>query len=170
MKQSKSIAVCGMLAALSIVMMLLGTLLEIGLYAAPMLAGLCLLPVGRRLGKKYQVLLWVAVSVLSLILVPNVEASLMYLCLFGCYPVIRPWFQRLPRGVSAAAKLVYLNGTAVLVECLVMWVLAPEAMELGAALVLLLLGNLLFFLYDRVLPRAEQRLDRLLAKICSRLL
>ena len=98
MKQSKSIAVCGMLAALSIVMMLLGTLLEIGLYAAPMLAGLCLLPVGRRLGKKYQVLLWVAVSVLSLILVPNVEASLMYLCLFGCYPVIRPWFQRLPRG------------------------------------------------------------------------
>lgn len=165
MKQSKVMAACGMMAAMSIVVMLLGAVLEIGMYAAPMFAGLCLLPIGYNYGRKYQVILWIAVSLLSLILVPNVEEDLMYLCVFGCYPILRPWLQRLPKGLRILTKMLYFNLTVILLELLILWVLVPEPMESGFVLVLLLLGNVTFWCYDLVLPRAEKKLGTHLNKI-----
>lgn len=165
-KQTRAVAVCGMLAALSVVLMVLGAVLEIGLYAAPMLAGLCLLPVGERYGKKYQLLLWAAVSTLCLILVRSPEQNLMYLCVFGYYPILRTALQKLPGGLRFLAKTAWFNGVTVLVEWLVIRVLAPEALEPWMALALLAAGNVVFWCYDFVLPLAQRRLigalDRLL--------
>ena len=58
MKHTRAIALCGVTTALAVALMAVGGLLGIGLYAAPMLAGLCLLPAGRHLGLKYHLLLW----------------------------------------------------------------------------------------------------------------
>ena len=165
MKHSKTIAACGMMAALSIVMLVLGAVLEIGLYAAPMLAGLCLLPIEHNYGKKYQATLWIAVSILSFILVPNVEENLMYLGVFDCYPVIRPLFEKLPKALRIFTKFLYFNTVTVLIELLVLWVIAPEVMGWGFALLLLFLGNVTFLLYDFLLPRAELRLSKYLNRI-----
>ncbi|MBQ9166597.1 MAG: hypothetical protein IJX71_06730, partial [Oscillospiraceae bacterium] len=92
MKETRKLALGGMMAALSIVILMVGASIGIGTYAAPMLAAPLLSPVGRAMGKKYHVLLWIAVSLLSFLLVADVEQNLMYLCLFGLYPIIRPWF------------------------------------------------------------------------------
>ena len=43
--ESQKIALCGMLGALSVVLLLLGSALQIGTYAAPMLAAFLLIPV-----------------------------------------------------------------------------------------------------------------------------
>ena len=161
MKQAKIMAFCGMMAALSIVIMVLGAALEIGIYAAPMLAGLCLLPVGRKFGRKYQLLLWLAVSVLALILVPNPEESLMYACLFGCYPVIRTALQKLPPFFRIVAKLLYFNGVTVSLELLLWKLLLPQPVGWDFAAVLLVLGNATFFLYDFILPKAEYKMERI---------
>ena len=107
MKYTRAVALCGVIAALSIVLMAVGGLLGIGLYAAPMLAGLCLLPAGRFLGVKYHVMLWLVVSALSFLLVPDVEQNLMFLCLFGCYPILRPALQRLPRMLRPLCRLLF---------------------------------------------------------------
>lgn len=42
--ESQKIALCGMLGALSVVLLLLGSALQIGTYAAPMLAAFLLIP------------------------------------------------------------------------------------------------------------------------------
>ena len=63
MKKSAVMALCGMTAALSVVLLWLGAVLEVGMYAAPMLAGFCLLPVGTRCGRRSQILLWLAVRI-----------------------------------------------------------------------------------------------------------
>lgn len=165
MKRTKSIAACGMMAALSIVILVLGAVLEIGMYAAPMIAGLCLLPIGRNYGKRDQATLWIAVSLLSFILVQNVEENLMYLGIFGCYPVIYSLFGKLPKGLRILAKAAYFNLVTLAIEALILWVIAPEAMELWMAALLLALGNLTFWLYDFLLPRAELRLGRMMEKI-----
>ena len=164
-KQTRAVAVCGMMAALSVVLMVLGAILEIGLYAAPMLAGLCLLPVGERYGKKYQLILWAAVSALCLILVRSPEQNLMYLCVFGYYPVLRPALQKLPRGLRFLTKTVWFNGVTVLVELLVIKVLAPEALAPWMAVALLAAGNAVFWCYDFVLPMAQFKLTRALDKV-----
>ena len=155
MLQSKVIASCGIMAALSIVIMLLGVALGLGLYVSPMLAGLCLIPIGRQYGAKYQWLLWAAVSLLSFILVPEAEQNLLYLTLFGLYPILRHGFMRLPRQLILLCKLLYFNLVVVAVEALVICLLVPEPMTPVIAIILLAFGNVIFLLYDFIVPRAH---------------
>ena len=165
MKTSKIMALCGMMTALTLVLLVLGAVLEIGIYAAPMLAGICLLPVRKLCGKKYQVLVWLAASLLGLILVPNVEEVLMYLALFGCYPIVRPWFQKWKKWGRLLWKTLYFNAVTLAVQTLVLWVLVPEPMGFGLGIALLLVGNAVFWLYDLLLPKAERKMDILFGKI-----
>ena len=163
MKHTRAVALCGVTAALAVVLMAVGGLLGVGLYAAPMLAGLCLLPAGRHLGLKYHLLLWLAVSALSFFLVPDIEQNLMFLCLFVCYPILRPALQRLPRLPRLLCKLLFFNAVSVALEALVLLVLAPEALAPPLLLLLLALGNLTFLLYDLLIPRAQRLLESRLA-------
>lgn len=149
-----------MTVALSVVIILIGGLLELGAFAAPMIAGLCLIPIERQFGRKYQATVYLAVSLLCFILVPNMEANLMYLALFGLYPLLYPFFQQLHGVIRLACKLLYFNLVAVGVEALVVTLLVPEVLTGGMIALLLVLGNITFLLYDLILPRAETILMR----------
>lgn len=151
--QARRMAVCSMMAALGVVLLLLGAVLSLGMYACPMIVGLCLIPVGETYGKKYQLLLWLVISFLSMLLVPNPEENLMFFGLFGWYPILWPGLQRLPKGLRMPIKLLLFNGVVIALEALVLLVLAPEAMETAMLFLLLLLGNVTFVLYDRVIPK-----------------
>ena len=59
--ESQKIALCGVLSALSVVVLLVGNVLQIGTYAAPMLASFLLIPVLEDYGKKYALLLYAVV-------------------------------------------------------------------------------------------------------------
>lgn len=165
MKQSKQIAFCGMLTALGVVLLVVGNLLGIGTYAAPMLVGLLILPAGKKWGVRYQVLLWLAIGLLGLILLSDVEESLMFLGFFGWYPIARPALERLPRGIGWAVKLLAFNLPVVALEALVMLVLVPEAVGTWLMLALLVVGNLVFVIYDRAIPRVEGALLLLMNRI-----
>ena len=60
--ESQKIALCGMLGALSVVLLLLGSALQIGTYAAPMLAAFLLIPVLEEYG--YKRTAWVLANTL----------------------------------------------------------------------------------------------------------
>lgn len=152
MNQTRKIALCGMMSALSVVIMAIGAVLGIGIYAAPMLAGLLLLPLGITLGRKEQLLVWISASLLCLMLIGDWEQNLMYLCLFGPYPILYPLFQKLPKGLRLMAKLAFFNLVTIAAEALVLLVLVPEPLNAGMILALLAVGNLTFLLYDRLIP------------------
>ena len=160
MKKANVMATCSMLAALSVVILLIGGVLELGMYACPMIAGICLLLVEDAYGKKAQIMTWVAVSILSLMLVPNVEENLMYIGIFGLYPILYPYMQKLPGGIRVVVKFLYFNVTVIALELLLMMVLMPEAMEVIFLLVLLAMGNVIFWCYDRLLPRMQVTLRK----------
>ena len=168
MKQSKRIAMCGMMAALSVVLMIIGGALGLGMYVSPLLAGLCLIPIGNSYGKKDQIILWLAVSVLSLILVPNIEESLMYLCLFGCYPILRPQFQKLPKVLRFITKLLFFTIVFTALQLLVVLVLVPEVMGKGMMVTLILLADVTLMIYDFVLPRIEWMVQKKFGKQIKR--
>lgn len=152
MNQTRKIALCGMMSALSVVIMAIGAVLGIGIYAAPMLAGLLILPLGMMLGRREQLLVWISVSLLCLMLISDWEQNLMYLCLFGPYPILYPLFQKLPKGLRLMSKLAFFNLVTVVAEALVLLVLVPEPLSAGMIIALLALGNLTFLLYDRLIP------------------
>ncbi len=164
MKKTKIITLCGMMAALAVVIMILGGILELGMYAAPMLSGLCLITVGKKYGRKYHLAMWGVVSVISFILVPQIEQNLMFLCLFGLYPIIYPCFRKMPKALEIITKLLYFNIVTVSIEALVMLVLVPEMIDTAMTLALLIMGNITFVLYDFVIPRAELIFEKYLGR------
>ena len=168
MKQASVMAGCSMMAALSVVILLIGGVLELGMYACPMIAGLCILMVGDTYGKKSQVMAWVAVSLLSFLLVPNVEENLMYFGVFGLYPILYSYFQKLPKVLRVIAKYAYFNVVVIAMEWLLMMVLMPETMEWIFLLVLLAMGNVVFWCYDRLLPRMEVMLRKRFGRMLPR--
>lgn len=164
MQSAKTIALCSMMAVLSVVIMILGGVLGLGMYASPMIAGFCIMYIGREYSAKYQWLVWAAVSLLSFILVPNAEENLMYLCFFGLYPVLWPGFEKLPIKLRWICKLLYFNLMVIAVEALVMLVLVPETMGTGMLIALLLMGNVIFLCYDFLIPRADKLFQKYLGK------
>lgn len=160
-KKTRAIAVCAMLAALSVVLMLLGAVLELGIYACPLFVGLCFIPVGQKYGRKYHVALYIASGILCFLFVPNIEENLMLAGLFGWYPIVRPFLQRLNKWIGWILKLLFFNATVVAIEWLVMTVLVPEMMPDVLLWVLLILGNITFLAYDLMIPRWETLTGRI---------
>lgn len=164
-QQSRRMAVCGMTAALGVVLMVLGALLELGMYVCPMFVGLCLIPIGKEWGIKYHLMLWAAIGLLCLMLVSNLEQNLMFIGLFGWYPALRPRLQRLPSLPRLLIKLALFNAIVVAIEALLILALVPEAMGTVFTVILLVLGNVTFLLYDFAIPRFEWLANKHLKKL-----
>lgn len=139
-ENARRMAFCAMMAALSVVLMVLGAVLELGMYACPLFAGLCFIPVGQKYGRKFHWTLYAAASILCFLLVPNMEENLMFAGLFGWYPIVRPGLQRLPKVLGWVCKLLIFNGAVTAIEWLVVTVLAPEVLGGTILWVLLALG------------------------------
>lgn len=89
MKSSKKIALCGMFGALSITILLMGSIIPLATYACPALAAFFLLPIAYEYKEKTAFTLYFAVSVLALILIPEKEFVMMYVFVFGMYTAFK---------------------------------------------------------------------------------
>lgn len=144
-----------MMTALTVVLMILGAVLELGMYACPLLAGVFFILVGEKYGRKYHVMLYAVSAVLCFLLVPNIEQNLIFAGFFGWYPIIRPSLQKLPKILGWIVKFGIFNGVVLAIEWLVMRILVPEAVGSAILWVLLILGNVTFLFYDLMIPRME---------------
>ncbi|MCX4370682.1 MAG: hypothetical protein OSJ58_02505 [Dysosmobacter sp.] len=155
--KSRSTALCGVLTALAVMFLCLGSVIPAAVLCAPILAMALLLPVLEELGPKFAGLVYAAVSILSLLLVPNRETSLVYL-FFGWYPLLRPKIAALPvRPLRVLARLAVCTATALLLYGLVLRLMGLTEDMLEAAwyfhAALLAAGNVLFLLTDSTLAR-----------------
>ena len=156
-QQSRRLALCGLLAALSVVLLSLGSIIPLATFACPMLAMVCLLPVVGTYGPGTSLLVYAAVSVLSLLLCADKELACFYLFL-GWYPALRPQLAGLPRALGAAVKCgLFTAAMAVMYLLLLslfqMEAVAAEFAEYSIPMIagLLALGNITFLLFDRAL-------------------
>lgn len=143
------------MAALAVVIMSMGTLIPVATYVCPMLCALVLQLVLKICGKRIAWAWYGAVSLLSLLMAPDKEAAAIFLAL-GFYPIVKPGLDR--RKGKWLLKGLFFNGMILLTYWLLMHLLgmaqlAAEFTEMGNLLVvlMLLLGNLTFFLLDRLL-------------------
>ena len=148
-------ALGGLLAALAVVIMSMGTLIPVATYVCPMLCALVLQLVLKICGKRVAWAWYGAVSVLSLLMAPDKEAAAIFLAL-GFYPIVKPGLDR--RKGKWLLKGLFFNGMIlltywVLLHLFGMAQLVSEFTEMGTLLaaVMLLLGNVTFFLLDRLL-------------------
>ena len=151
------IALGGMLAAAAVVLMSIGTILPIATYAAPMLCMLVCQVVLKLCGSRIAWTWYVCVAVLSLLLAPDKEAAAVFLVL-GYYPILKPKLDK--KNGKWLWKTLLFNGSIlalyfVLLHIIGMEQLAEDFAGAGIAMyaVLLILGNLTFFLLDYLLGK-----------------
>lgn len=156
--ESQKIALCGMLGALSVVFLLIGSALQIGTYAAPMLAAFLIIPILEDYGPRYALTLYVTVSILAVLFVPETELALFYVLVMGYYPVLRVRLNCIKNTVMRwILKFAVFNTATVLVYLLLFALLGPAVLDelladgTGMLAALLAAGNLSFWLCDRAL-------------------
>ena len=89
MKNTQKIALCGVFGALSITVMLLGSIIPFATYMCPAIAAFFLLPIAFEYKEKTAFTMYAAVSVLSLLFVAEKEFALIYVLIFGLYSVLK---------------------------------------------------------------------------------
>lgn len=167
------IAVCAVIAALSLALMLLTSVVPIGTYAFPCFAGIFLSVIVVEFGLKWALLVYLVVSVLSLFLSGDKEAAAFFIMLFGYYPILKNIFERKlkSRGVRIILKLVVFNAAAIAAFFVTMWLLAIPAEEytiMGVYIpwAFLVAGNIFFIVYDMAVSVfVKQYITRLRGKI-----
>lgn len=158
MKASK-VAFGGIIAALSLALMLLTGLIPVGTYALPCVAGMLLTVIVIEFGALWAIGVYAAVSALSLLFVADKEAALYYAVLLGIYPVLKSFFERIPlRWLSFAVKMVYFNISAIGAFYISIYLLGVplESFSLfgvNMPLVFLFMGNIVFAVYDVCVTR-----------------
>ena len=152
-----AVALGGVLAALAVVVMSLGTIIPVATYICPMVCILMAQVVRQTCGSRYGWAWYGAVAILSLLLAADKEAAAVFAAL-GYYPLVKsrlektkwPW---LWKGLLFNAVILALYW--LLIHLLGMDALAEEFAEAGAVMtaVMLLLGNAVFFLLDILLNK-----------------
>ena len=165
-RRSRRLALCGMLAALALVILSLGSLIPLATFACPMLAMLCLLPALWGYGGRTALLLYAGTALLALPLCADKELALFYVFL-GWYPALRPRLASLPRPVRWVVKCGLFWAAMAGMYALILWVFRLEAVtaELAGytaatAIGLLAMGTAVFLLFDRALEVLTDRYRR----------
>lgn len=154
---AKQIALGGMLGAAALVIMCLGGLIPIATYVCPMLCAIIGAFIFRFCGTRIAWTWYAVVCILSIMFGPDKESAGVFLFL-GYYPFLKPWFDRLHFGIIF--KILYFNFVTALLYFFLIFLMGVADivqeyahLQIWSICILLVLGNLTFFLLDKVLQR-----------------
>lgn len=159
MKTSVKISMGGIVAALSLVLMFLTSVIPFGTYAFPAFAGILLVLLVLNLGYSYAVAVYLIIAVLSFLLVTDKEAALLFAIFLGYYPIVKGLIEKIRSKVlQYVVKIILFNccmigaffiGTALLS-------IPKDSFNMfGVYLpwLFLVIGNFAFIIYDLCVTR-----------------
>ena len=157
-QQSRRMSLGGVMAALTVVILSLGSLVPLATFACPLLAMVCLIPLVCRYGPGAALTVYAGAGILSLFLCADKELAFLYAFL-GWYPALRPLLEGLAsKLLRTAVKCLLFSAAMAAMYLLLIFFFRLEAVAADfaeysalAAAGLLALGNVTFLLFDRAL-------------------
>ena len=160
--ESRRIALGGMLAALACVIMAMGGLIPVATYVIPMLCIFLLQFVIKSCGNRIAWAWYGAVTILGLLMCPDKEAAAVFLSI-GYYPIVKPRLDG--KKLSWLYKGLLFNGTILILYWLLLNLFGLqqvvqdlEGMGIAMTASLLVTGNVVFVLLDKLLGRKLRRI------------
>lgn len=147
---SFSIALGGMLAALSLLFMFLTVLFPIAEFVFPGIAGVLLIAAVYELGEKWAFGIFAVVGILSLLLPIEKSSAIYYIFFLGHYPIVKSYIERVKNKiVEWIVKVLFFNICAVAAFLVSVFVFNLNAATLKYGLLFTaLLFNVTFVIYD----------------------
>lgn len=147
-----------MIVALGTVFMVLGAVIEVFDLTAVALASVLVAFVYIELGSPYTWLVWLCTTLTTFLLYQHSPMWFIYLVLFGIYPILKGYIEKLPRGFWWPIKIVFANVSFVLMVFGIKLItgipfINPEEQFFGIAgkalyIVMWVLLNVAFIAYD----------------------
>ncbi len=153
---AKKLALCAMMAALGIVLLYLGSFLNVLDISAAVLASLLCIAAVIEYGGSAPWMIYGVTAILSLLLLPNKSPAVFYTLFFGFYPIIKEKLEKLPRILSWVLKLIVFNVCLALLAVSSIYLLGLADSTLFTPLLIavtLVLCEAVFLLYDIALTR-----------------
>ena len=162
------VALGGIVAALCLVTMFLTGVMPALYIAAPMAAGMLMLILVEEVSRGWAWLTYIAVSLLSAIVIFDKEAAMMFILFFGYYPILRMDLARIrSKPVRAVCKQLLFNVFIVIDYWLTVYVLGLPTFEDTMPymyVILIVSANFLFIMYDRILSRMHWFYQKMFVK------
>ena len=154
-KATRKLTAAAVLAALGVIFLALGSLVEVLDLSMAAIASLTVVFAVIELKGKYPVLVYFVTSLLAFLLLPGKTPALFYACFAGYYPMLKAVFEgRFSAPVSWLLKIFCFFASTVLIVFLGVKLLFPQGLVLHTWYLLLLLPlALVFVLYDVALTR-----------------
>ncbi len=145
---TKKLALASVLSALCFIMLLLGSVITVLDLSTAAIASFIIIFCVIELGGYYPYLVWLTVSFISLLMLPDKFGALVFALFSGIYPILKSYLERLPRVLSWVLKLVCFNIVLTLIITLSRFVLGIPAEEIDFSVMVYGVCNITFILYD----------------------
>ena len=154
LENTKRLAVCAALAALGVVVIYLGSFLDVLSASMCVIASLFCVIAVIEYGKIYPWLVYAVTAALSVILLPKNEAAWIYLAFFGFYPILKEKFER-SKGLNQwIFKELVFNAALILLLLGEKFILMPNTTDPWWIYVaVVVLAEIVFPVYDLALTR-----------------
>ena len=152
--QTKKLTVCAMLSALGVVLLWLGSAVEVVDVSMAVVASLFCVFAVIEYGGAAPWLIFSVTGLLSLILLPQKTPAILYLLFFGYYPIIKERLEKKRRMIGWIAKEIVFNGALFLLLILSRFLLmGSETEPLWMFVAVVVLAEIAFPVYDMALTR-----------------
>ena len=149
MRKTKKITLSAMIVALGAVLMFVGGFVGALDMTVCAIASVLVAFVFIEIGAPYTWLVWLATSLVAFLLGSTLWVQ--YFLIFGIYPILKAYIERLPRGAWLVLKLAFINAMAWAVMFLFELVFKTSIFiidETWLKIVVYLLVNVAFIAYD----------------------
>lgn len=176
----KRMTISAMCTALGVVILYLGSMVEVMDLTTVFVASFLVVFAIIELGSPWYWLLWLCTSLLSVLWLPNKFCAFEYAFFGGLYPILKYYAEKLPKKTAYILKFVIFNALFCLLVGAMIWFFGMEDITLPVIgkltpswylSIMLLLGNIVFVLYDILLTKLillyDLRLHARLERMCK---
>lgn len=155
-KLSYKVALGGVIASISMLIMFMTGLLPFLQYFCPMCAGALMIMIVVEVSKKWAFATYCAIAILSIFITPDKEAALLFIFLFGYYPILKSILESVKsRVLEWILKIMVFNISVVSAYLLIINVfgMAQVLEDFGdwgkyGIIIALIFANGAFIMYD----------------------
>ena len=109
MSSTKKLTLSAITVALGATFMTFGAFFEAFDLTVCCLASILVMFIYMEIGSPYHWLVWICTSLSLLLIAPGKFIGAEYLCIFGIYPILKAYIERLPRHFWIPVKLAFIS-------------------------------------------------------------
>ncbi len=149
----KRLALSALMSTISVLFLYIGSIIEVLDLSLATLASFICVFVVIEIGGGCAYLVYATTGAISILFLPNKFIAVTYILFAGIYPIIKRYFERLPRIPQWILKILLFNIEYTAIHFSLKFIFLLEETGLALDIISYALFNLFFILYDIALTR-----------------